>query len=126
MNKLVLINEGGNEVEIELKSGTTTVGRSENNSVAIDDEMISDRHCELILAGQDVQVRDLQSTNGTFIDERRVIDETLRPGRFCGLAMPCSVWKLKQTRRTRSARPHNLCFWKMFRNSPSRKNICRC
>jgi hypothetical protein len=42
--------------------------------------MISDRHCELILYGQDVQVRDLQSTNGTFIDEKRVSDEILRTG----------------------------------------------
>jgi len=80
MSKLVLINEGAGRVEIELKPGTTTVGRSENNSVVIDDEMISDRHCELILTGQEVQVRDLQSTNGTFIDEKRVADDKFRTG----------------------------------------------
>jgi len=80
MSKLVLINEGTGGVEIELKPGTTTVGRSENNSVAIDDEMVSECHCELMLTGQGVQVRDLQSTNGTFIDEKWITDETLRPG----------------------------------------------
>lgn len=80
MSKLVLINEGAGAVEIELKPGSTTVGRSENNAVVIDDEMVSECHCELVLAGREVRVRDLQSTHGTFIDEQRVTDATLRSG----------------------------------------------
>jgi transitional endoplasmic reticulum ATPase len=82
MTKLVLINEGTNGVEVELKAGTTTIGRSENNSVAIEDGGISTRHCELILTGQEVRVRDLQSTNGTFIDEKPITDAPLRPGQI--------------------------------------------
>jgi transitional endoplasmic reticulum ATPase len=80
MSKLVLINEGAGGVEIALKPGATTLGRSETNSVAIDDEMISDHHCELRLNGAEVRVRDLQSTNGTFIDEKRITEEILQPG----------------------------------------------
>jgi transitional endoplasmic reticulum ATPase len=80
MAKLVLIENGAIGAEFELKPGATTIGRSENNSIAIDDGAVSTRHCEVILTGQEVRVRDCQSTNGTFIDEKPVTEAILGPG----------------------------------------------
>ena len=82
MSKLILINEGAGGVELALKPGSTTIGRSEANSVVIDDGLLSDQHCEVILSGQGVRVRDLNSAQGTFIDERRITDEFLGSGQI--------------------------------------------
>ena len=126
MSKLVLINEGASGVEIELKPGMTTIGRSENNSVAIDDEMVSECHCELMLTGQEVQVAICNPPMARSLTRNGLPLLYCARGRFCGLAMRCFVWKLKLSHRFRPARPHGHCFWRMFKNSLSRKNVYRC
>jgi pSer/pThr/pTyr-binding forkhead associated (FHA) protein len=46
----------------------TTVGRSDANTLVIRDESISSRHCEILVYGTEVIVRDLGSSNGTFVN----------------------------------------------------------
>jgi pSer/pThr/pTyr-binding forkhead associated (FHA) protein len=64
----------------ELKVDTTTVGRVEDNSFPIAEPSVSSHHCEIILAGTDVIVKDLNSTNGTFINGAKVDEAVLKPG----------------------------------------------
>lgn len=53
-------------------SGSRTLGRSEENDISIaDDRTISGRHCELVLKDQQLAVRDLDSTNGTYVNNLR-------------------------------------------------------
>jgi hypothetical protein len=52
----------------ELKVERTTIGRSEENAFPIADPSVSSHHCEVLLRDQEVVVRDLNSTNGTYID----------------------------------------------------------
>jgi hypothetical protein len=50
----------------------TTVGRVSGNALVIDDSFTSSNHAEIVREGDRWLVRDLGSTNGTFVNGRRV------------------------------------------------------
>jgi pSer/pThr/pTyr-binding forkhead associated (FHA) protein len=54
------------------------VGRADEADVRIDDERVSRRHLEVRRAGGSWHVRDLGSSNGTFLDSRAVTELELR------------------------------------------------
>ena len=56
------------------------VGRSATCDLPIQDPTVSRRHAELELMGAGVRVKDLGSTNGTYLDGVRVIDALATPG----------------------------------------------
>ena len=62
---------------ILLKQGVNKLGRREGNDFTIDDPSVSGSHCEVILSAGTVRLRDLGSTNGTFINGVQVTDVTL-------------------------------------------------
>ena len=64
----------------ELKLGTSTVGRDEQADITVDDRGLSRFHFEIAWNGEVAAVRDLQSTNGTFLDGVRVNELVLRSG----------------------------------------------
>ena len=64
----------------ELKVDTTTVGRVEDNAFQIADPSVSSHHCEILLQGNDVVIRDLNSTNGSFINGEKITESVLKPG----------------------------------------------
>jgi hypothetical protein len=72
-------------INFGLGTGINTVGRSTENSVAIPESSISGRHCEIEVDEQGVLVRDLQSTNGTFIDGQPVSEAWILPGQVLQL-----------------------------------------
>ena len=81
MAKLVLLSAGLTGRSYELKVDKATVGRVEDNTFQIADPSISSHHCEVLLRGSDVVIKDLNSTNGTFINGERVTEEgVLKPG----------------------------------------------
>jgi len=81
MAKLVVLNEGLTGQSFELKSDKTTIGRVEDNSFQLAVGSVSSHHCEILLQGNEVVVRDLASTNGTFINGQQVTKEAvLKPG----------------------------------------------
>jgi len=57
---------------IELGSDALTIGRVPPCDVVLRDVEISRSHCRVERVGEDVLVRDLQSTNGTFVDGQRL------------------------------------------------------
>jgi adenylate cyclase len=57
-----------------------TVGRAVASDLAIQDPTVSRQHAELELTGAGVRVRDLGSTNGTYLDGQRVSDAVAMPG----------------------------------------------
>ena len=54
---------------VALGDGRHVVGRGKDCAVAIDDMTLSRRHAALVVRGGAVTVADLDSLNGTFIDE---------------------------------------------------------
>ena len=70
----------------DLKVDKTTIGRVEDNVFQIPEPSVSSHHCEILLRGNDVVVKDLNSTNGTFINGEKVSDESpLKPGQILRL-----------------------------------------
>ena len=67
---------GGNHVDVELPSRLLTIGRSREADLQIADERISRIHCGIRLEGDRYVLRDLGSTNGTFVNDQRINKET--------------------------------------------------
>lgn len=85
MPRLVVLSEGLTGRSHELKAETTTVGRVEDNIFQIPDASVSSHHCEIILKGNDVVIRDLNSTNGTFINGQQITEAILKPSQILRL-----------------------------------------
>jgi S-DNA-T family DNA segregation ATPase FtsK/SpoIIIE len=64
----------------ELRYGTNRLGRGPANDFQIGDPSVSTSHCEILVEGSSILVRDLGSTNGTFIDRAPIREARLRPG----------------------------------------------
>lgn len=69
----------------ELKADKTTIGRLEDNSFQIPEPSVSSHHCEVLQRGGDVVVRDLNSTNGTYINGEKVTEKLIKPGQVLRL-----------------------------------------
>ena len=78
MAKLVVLSEGFTGLTYELKVEKTTVGRVEDNAFQISEQSVSSHHCELLQRSNDILVKDLNSTNGTFINGERLNLEGFR------------------------------------------------
>jgi hypothetical protein len=70
---------------IELLDGLLSIGRNPTNDFRVHDATVSSFHCELLVTGNTVLVRDLSSTNGTFIDDEPVHEAILKPGQILRL-----------------------------------------
>lgn len=56
------------------------IGRKPGNDVVLADEKTSGSHAEIVLEGERCVLRDTGSTNGTFLDGKRVTEIVLTPG----------------------------------------------
>ncbi len=65
-----------------------TIGAAEDNDVVLRDETVSRYHCRIFREGGSYLVKDLGSTNGTFVNRVRVREAWLRPG--CNLSLGTS------------------------------------
>ena len=82
MERLVL-SWVGKPLAFELMPGLNRLGRNPTNDFRVADASISSFHCEITLEdGNRVLVRDLASTNGTFIDGVPLLDGELKQGQM--------------------------------------------
>ena len=85
MLKLVVLSPGITGRTQELKADKTTIGRVEDNTFQITEPSVSSHHCEVVLRGSEVLVRDLNSTNGTYINGDKVTESAFKPGQILRL-----------------------------------------
>ena len=77
----LVVNPGREDAwEILLHDGINSLGRGEHNHFQINEPSVSTSHCQIMVNGSDVTVKDLDSTNGTFLEQARVTEAQLRPG----------------------------------------------
>jgi tetratricopeptide (TPR) repeat protein len=62
------------------RDGTMTLGRADDNSVVVSDPEVSRHHCSLVAAAGTYHLRDHDSTNGCFLDDRQVSEALLESG----------------------------------------------
>ncbi|HEX3626122.1 MAG TPA: FHA domain-containing protein [Verrucomicrobiae bacterium] len=80
MAKLVVLTQSMAGRSYDLATERTTVGRVEDNAFQIEEPSVSSRHCEILLRGADIVIKDLNSTNGTFINGEKISEGVLKPG----------------------------------------------
>ena len=59
---------------------SVTIGRDEENGIVIDNLAVSSFHAKIDKVGPDYIVTDLQSTNGTFVNDQKVVSHKLSHG----------------------------------------------
>ncbi|XXF79576.1 GGDEF domain-containing protein [Myxococcaceae bacterium GXIMD 01537] len=64
-----------------LEGGELTIGRDEHNHIVVDLDNVSRRHARVVARDGRVHVEDLGSTNGTYLNDREVVEsQPLRSG----------------------------------------------
>ena len=63
-----------------LSTGTSILGRSSKCDLVVKHDTVSRRHAEIMVTQNAFNVRDLESTNGIFIDNERVLTGAIRVG----------------------------------------------
>lgn len=78
--KRLIITSGAKQgLDIELNAEPVTIGRSAESGLVIRDDYTSTHHARLLLWGEEWAIQDLDSTNGTFLNDVRVTVPTPVP-----------------------------------------------
>ena len=80
MARLIIQSGPRQGAQVELKPGLNRLGRQTDNDFQIDDPSVSGHHCEILLEDKSASVRDLGSTNGTYLDGQPIQSSPIRPG----------------------------------------------
>ncbi|MFZ4894334.1 FHA domain-containing protein FhaB/FipA [Plantibacter sp. Mn2098] len=78
-SRLVITSGPKNGTELTLGRDPITIGRSADSGLIIRDDYTSTHHARLMLWNDEWMVQDLDSTNGTFLDGKRVSVPTQIP-----------------------------------------------
>ncbi len=80
MSYRLLVNPGTPQAwEIQLQPGANRIGRNEENDFTLRHESVSGAHCEITVSDAGIFLKDLGSTNGTFVNRAPVTEIQLQP-----------------------------------------------
>src|SRR5438552_9696868 len=77
---LIITSEVHGDKTIPLDKGIVTIGRAIDHDVIVVDRKVSSNHAEVRRTGNIFTIRDLGSTNGTFVNGQRVTEAVLSVG----------------------------------------------
>ena len=80
MPRLVICSGPLQNREFPLPAGTVHIGRAFANDIQLDDPSVSSSHCEIVVGEEAVTIIDLNSTNGTFVNQEPVQSARLKGG----------------------------------------------
>lgn len=78
--KLVMFKRDGQRKDFPIPGRKVTIGRGEDCGLRIPLLSVSRTHCELTKGQDELRVKDLASSNGTYVNNRRINDAVLQPG----------------------------------------------
>lgn len=85
MPKVVLVTfKDGERKDFPLTAASTTVGRRPDCGLRLPIGDVSRQHCE-VTVGSTVWVKDLGSSNGTYVNGKRIAESKLNPGDVLGV-----------------------------------------
>jgi pSer/pThr/pTyr-binding forkhead associated (FHA) protein len=74
-----LVDEAGRRIIVQ-PNRATRLGRADDNEVTLIDDRSSRHHAAITSSNGRFSIRDLGSTNGTFVDEVRITEQQLSDG----------------------------------------------
>jgi general secretion pathway protein A len=80
VGRILLASEGKTVMERELKPGRLVIGRTADNDLQIDSKFISRHHCQIVTQADSCLIEDLNSTNGIYVQSKRVRRYNLNDG----------------------------------------------
>jgi hypothetical protein len=80
MARLIVKPDSPSAWEIQLKPGLNYLGRGFANDFKIDDPSVSGSHCQITIENGNAVIKDLGSTNGTFVNRSPVQEAPLQSG----------------------------------------------
>jgi general secretion pathway protein A len=80
VGRIIVATEGRTTQELPLSVGRVIVGRTSDNDVQIDSRFVSRHHCQIITGTEGSVIEDLNSTNGIFVQGKRVRRYNLNDG----------------------------------------------
>ena len=80
MPKIVLSLDGVVVREAQLTKYRTTLGRRPYNDIVVDNLAVSGEHAAFLLVGSEVQLQDMDSTNGTYVNGKSIKKQPLQHG----------------------------------------------
>src|SRR3989338_6315806 len=78
--QLVVLNGVNKGKKLDLNRPVTKIGKKENNELILDEKTVSRNHVEIVQLENSYVLKDLESTNGTYINDIRVKEAYLSPG----------------------------------------------
>jgi pilus assembly protein CpaF len=73
---LTLTEKGGEPRQLSFEKNEVTVGRVQGNDVVLPKGNVSKRHCRIYIQDGHFSVEDLKSTNGTYVNGRKISEPT--------------------------------------------------
>ncbi len=77
---IVLVLDDGRQQELPLRKPAQIIGRATDVAVRIPSAAVSRHHCELTIADGKVTIKDLGSSNGTYVNRKRVQQAAVAAG----------------------------------------------
>ncbi len=77
---LVMFKEDGTRRDFEMERDSIVIGRSGDCDFQIPLAVVSRRHCKVSRKGGRLVVKDLGSSNGTYLNDKRVLQAEIKPG----------------------------------------------
>ena len=74
---LEVINRDGARERFRIRAARTAIGRAGDNSLVIRDPDVSSHHAEILVSGNHFVLKDIASTNGTFLNGERISEARL-------------------------------------------------
>jgi type II secretory pathway predicted ATPase ExeA len=102
VGRILLASEGKTVIERELKPGRLVIGRTPDNDLQIDSKFISRHHCQIVTQADACLIEDLNSTNGIYVQSRRIRRYNLNDGDVVQVGQHEIMYLDERPQRTRS------------------------
>jgi len=80
VGSILIAHEGKTTIKRELRPGRMVIGRTMDNDLQIDSKFISRHHCQIVTQPDSCVIEDLNSTNGIYVQSKRVRRHNLNDG----------------------------------------------
>lgn len=80
MTRLIVLQKNGSAKQVNVQGTPFVVGRADSCDLVLDNQLVSRAHAVFEAVGDAMQIRDLQSHNGTYVNGERIETAALRNG----------------------------------------------